>query len=1020
MRIRREFFPADTKYLNMWDNASYLKLVFCKVTHIGRILLMVSVLSLFGTAGQAQHKRYSVRNYSAIDGLPQSQVVSVVEDSNGYLWLGTLGGGLARFDGRDFKVYTTQDGLLSNEIMGLLLDHNQHLWILHSRGITKFNGNSFKTFQNTDSTEKPNWFRRVFEQRDSIFLITGGGSVAKIHNDSVYYWEKRVKPDRAIWKFHPNTNGTNCFWLDDGSFLVRTPNESIYFTPEVKPGKIYYFFDHKGQVYFNSETGMYHLDYAHRRIEKMPWKTEHHVLLYEEKENFFWTSDGNTLFRETFTDPDPKTETVLNDIDVFDVMIDSEGNTWFGSDGRGLFKYFIQDFNRCGPEDLRGVMAILKDREGRSWLGTMSKGLYKIENDKIKTYMEEERSYKNSVRSIKQAPDGTIWIGTGFGLGRYDEREDKFKWFTREDGMAADGTSVIDFDDQNRMWIGTSNGVSQFDGKTFQNYKTPEGLGTNLIWSLHFSKWYKTVFVGNDRGLQSIHDGKVGATQIAGLKNTNIININSYRDSLLSIGTGGAGVVIFNPRAGESRFITTKEGLASDFIYFVVPDKDQTLWVGTEKGINKIRLDNTLEIIENLYYGYDNGLTGVETNSNAYMITPKEKYFGLIDGFYKFNDVSNQPRKTFNLHLTDVKIFYGEYSSREYADSTYGFFNIPSNPQFPPDKNHLTFYFNRVDKRYSSSVRFKYYLENFDKKWSQPSSMNYVTYSNLPPGDYVLRVVSTNKEGSWSDQQIAYPFSIKTPFYQTASFLVGVFVLIAGVVTLILYLRVKQRVNKMIVLERIRVKEQEHLRKEIARDFHDEMGNQLTRIINYVSLLKLNGNGSSNGNGIHDLYSKVEDSAKYLYSGTRDFIWSIDPVNDELSKLFIHIRDFGEKIFEEKAIQFRAYNGIKDMVKLPYGFSREANLIFKEAMTNAFKYSEARNVTLILKRSGEETFEMSIEDDGIGFLTDEISKSNGLQNIRERADKIQAVLRIHSEVRQGTRITLNFTLTKKPKYAITL
>jgi signal transduction histidine kinase len=200
------------------------------------------------------------------------------------------------------------------------------------------------------------------------------------------------------------------------------------------------------------------------------------------------------------------------------------------------------------------------------------------------------------------------------------------------------------------------------------------------------------------------------------------------------------------------------------------------------------------------------------------------------------------------------------------------------------------------------------------------------------------------------------------------------------------------------------------------------MGNQLTRIINYISLLKLNsqvttaeGNGYNNDN---DLYTKVEDSAKYLYTGTRDFIWSIDPGNDELSKLFIHIRDFGEKLFEEKSIKFRAFNKVKEKIKLPYGFSREANLIFKEAMTNAFKYSEAKNVTLILTRDEGDGFEMSFEDDGVGFLTGDVEKSNGLQNIRERADRINAVLRISSVKNHGTKIILNFKLTKTLRYGL--
>jgi signal transduction histidine kinase len=279
--------------------------------------------------------------------------------------------------------------------------------------------------------------------------------------------------------------------------------------------------------------------------------------------------------------------------------------------------------------------------------------------------------------------------------------------------------------------------------------------------------------------------------------------------------------------------------------------------------------------------------------------------------------------------------------------------------------------------------------------------------------------MSTNNRGSWSEAEIAYAFSIKPPFYRTTAFIVGMLIFCGGIVTLILYLRVKHRVNRIVMLERIRQKEQENLRKEIARDFHDEMGNQLTRIINYVSLLKLNSNGNGNGNGNgHDLYTKVENSAKYLYTGTRDFIWSIDPVNDELSKLFIHIRDFGEKLFEEKKINFRAYNNAREGVKLPYGFSREANLIFKEAMTNTFKSSQATNVTLLLNQTAARQFELSLEDDGIGFSTADVENSNGLQNIRERANRIDAVLRIHSVKKEGTRIVLCFTLTKSIKYGL--
>lgn len=985
---------------------------------MSRAILVIFFCTLCHASLPAQDFFYSTRNYTAIDGLPQSQVRAIVEDKSGYLWIGTEGGGLARFDGREFKVYTTLDGLLTNQVNGLRFDKYDNLWILHPRGVTKFDGLHFQKFQapaNHPGTTKP--IRRAYQLNDTLFLLSSNGFTSKIYQDSVYYWERESFKDKQVWYSHVAPGGEICLFLSDGSIVVRSESQSYTIARDLeRVGKIFNIFNYKNQVFFKSVKGMFLLDLGKRSIEPLTWEIPNYVLLYDVKRDNFWTTNGSAFFRETRQGEKIKTDTILKDISINQVLIDSEGNTWLASDGNGLYKYFIQDFIRCSSDKMRGVMAILKDKEGSSWIGTMNKGLWKIRKGKISSYIDEKESYRNSIHCIKESPDGTIWIGTSYGLGKYNKETDQFDWFTREDGLPGYSVVSIEFDEKG-MWIGTGNGLSYYDGQSFKTFNTENGLPSNGIWALRYLKKLKTLFVGTDVAVTSIRNGKISTVSIPEMVNTSVISIQSYQDSLLLVGTGGTGVIVINPVTNRRKLITTREGMASDFVYFAAADEKDYLWIGTEKGINRVKVDRQFDVVENLHFDYDNGLTGVETNQNAFYLSEKSKYFGLVDGLYEFNDLSKQRQRSFDVHLTDVKILYGEYSTREYSDSTFGFFKIPYQPALPPDKNHITFEFNRVDKRYSKSVKYKYFLENFDKTWSLPGSMNQVTYSNLPPGKYTFRVMSTNNKGSWSDTKLAYDFTIKAPFYQTASFVVGMFIFAGGVITLVLYLRVKQRVNRIVMLERIRQKEQETLRKEIARDFHDEMGNQLTRIINYVSLLKLNGHGSDNG---HDLYTKVENSAKYLYNGTRDFIWAIDPVNDELSKLFIHIRDFGEKLFEEKAINFRAFNEVREKIKLPYGFSREANLIFKEAMTNTFKSSEAKNVTLTLKRDDKNGFEMTFEDDGIGFYTGEIEKSNGLQNIRERANRINALLRIQSVKNEGTKIVLNFTLTKTLKYGLAL
>ena len=993
-----------------------------------RVPILIFAISLFSTILEAQDHFYSTRNYTLKNGLPQSQVSSLLEDKNGYLWIGTHGGGLARFDGREFKVYTTLDGLLNNQIVGTQMDHQDNLWILHLRGLTKYDGRNFEKFEAPANVVSSKQMWKMYEVGDTLFVLSARNRITKIYNDSIYYWEKPF--GKAFRRMHVGPKGEPVFYLNDSTFLITLPNETIAFKPEIAPGiilnEMFNFFNYKDEILFRTKDGgVYQLDIGQKKVVKKPWTTNNFVVFYDEKDDVFWTGNPKGLLIEKFGSSQTVADTILRETEISQVLRDSEGNVWIATNGDGLFKYFIQDFRCLTPENLRGVMAFDRDVDGSLWIGTMYKGLWKLKDGKAISYFNEE-GFRNTINCIKVSPSGEVWVGTGYGLGRYNRETNSFRWYVPADGLSGPSVACIEFDDKG-MWLGTNNGVTYFDGDSFKSFTQKDGLNDNRITAMHYSKSLKKLYVGTSTMINVFEDGKFNGIHVPELANVAVLTLRTYKDASLVIATTGNGVVILDPKTNKRKTITTREGLASDFIYFAGVDDKNYIWAGSEKGINRILLDDQWEIVENLHFNDDNGLHGVETNQNAFYLSPKEKYFGVVDGLYEFNNAKDENPSSFGLHLSDVQILYGEYPARAYSDSTFGFFRIPHNPQFPPDRNHLTFNFNHVDKLYSKSVKYKYLLDNFDKKWSQPSSVNSVTYSNLPPGDYVFRVMVTNNKGSWSESKIDYPFTIRSPFYRTTSFIAGMFIFIGGIVTLIFYIRVKQRIDRAMVMERIRQREQEAVRKEIARDFHDEMGNQLTRIINYVSLLKLNGNGHENGNGYangngkggsHDLYTKVEDSAKYLYSGTRDFIWSIDPMNDELSKLFLYVRDFGEKLFEEKGINFRAFNEIKEPIKLPYGFCRQANLIFKEAMTNAFKYSQARNVSLTLKRSDNDAFELSFEDDGIGFYTGDIQKMNGLQNIRERADRISAVLRIHSEKNVGTKIFLNFKLTKTLKYGV--
>ena len=965
---------------------------------------LITAISSIGVAQQ-----FTLRQYTAIDGLPQSQVNALVEDHYGYLWIATSGGGLARFDGREFKVYSTRDGLLSNIVTSIFIDSKQNVWAVHPHGLTRFDGLNFKKFQPSVSNEGIKRVRRVVEHNDTIFIVSNPGMIGKIFQDSVYYWSKQIFPRKSIFFTHVSADRQICFYLNDSSFVVPTLEGYRRFSHSKTFGKAYNIFNHANEVWVDTDSGAFALDLKTGALSKRKKMMDRYIVCYDGVQDTYWTRDERTLFREHVTDGKIEMDTVLKNVPITQILLDSEGNTWFGTAGKGLYRYYARDFDQCGSDQLHSVMAIEKDKRGGTWLGSVA--LWRISKGKTKSFPLPNGD-DDGVRAIRTSPSGEVWVGSYSGLGRYSESHEKFSWYTRENGLSSAYVTALDFDDQGGLWIGTTGGgLNYYDGKQFKPFADQQALRTKNISSLRYMPSSKSLFIGTEFGLSVLKNDKIASIPLPEFENTTVLSLAVFRDSLLLAGSGGAGVAVIDPKRLTKKMMGPREGLPSGFVFFVAADESDRIWVGTEKGITRLKLDRQLEITETRDYGHDNGLIGIETNQNAYYLSAQEKYFGLIDGLYQFNESDGQSFKSYPVHLTDIEIQYGEVSLRQFGKNQSGFFKIPAAPVLPSDKNHITFHFNRADKRYPSSVRYKYFLKNFDKTWSQPTVMGRVTYSNLPPGQYVFNVVATDKIGSWDERSLQYSFSIKAPFYQTAAFYLVMGGLFLGSMVLFVLVRMRKNISRVIEVERIRQQEQESLRKEIARDFHDEMGNQLTRIINYVSLMRLNVNGHG-----PDLYHKVEESAKYLYNGTRDFIWAIDPVNDDLAKLFLHVRDFGEKLFEEKGIQFRAYNETKEKVKLPYGFSREVNLIFKEAMTNAFKHSNAVNVSFYL-RPFETGYEMVLEDDGVGLDLATIKSSNGIKNIRTRAEKIQSSL-IFEKIAggQGTRVQLRFSTTKKNTY----
>lgn len=215
--------------------------------------------------------------------------------------------------------------------------------------------------------------------------------------------------------------------------------------------------------------------------------------------------------------------------------------------------------------------------------------------------------------------------------------------------------------------------------------------------------------------------------------------------------------------------------------------------------------------------------------------------------------------------------------------------------------------------------------------------------------------------------------------------------------------RMKEKLRRTLEIKRIREEEHEKVRRNMARDFHDNMGNQLASITVFTSLISLKLNNRDPE--IDQYLEGIKKHSRSLFNGTKDFIWSMDPDTDNLDEVFTYLKDFGEDLFEKSGIEFYSEKtgDVERVVALPTGCNRQIVLIFKEAMTNTFKHSQATTCHFLLNLNWD-NYVLTFKDNGKGLPS--TVRENGLKNIRKRASDIQCRFDLKSS-EEGVTISLS-------------
>ncbi|MGI9542713.1 MAG: sensor histidine kinase [Cyclobacteriaceae bacterium] len=246
-----------------------------------------------------------------------------------------------------------------------------------------------------------------------------------------------------------------------------------------------------------------------------------------------------------------------------------------------------------------------------------------------------------------------------------------------------------------------------------------------------------------------------------------------------------------------------------------------------------------------------------------------------------------------------------------------------------------------------------------------------------------------------------------TPFWRIWWFYLAVVAIIFALGWLYYRTKVKEQINLLLHTEKIRQEEMEKARKRVASDFHDQVGNQLASITVLVQLIK--AKLSESDRETQELLTKLGQFSKSLFTGTKDFVWTIDPNNDYFDEMLVYIRDFGEELFEFSDINFHvnSSDSFNHKIALPLGWSRHVIYILKEGLINSLKHSKCHNVYLNFSVNTD-SFVLELKDDGLGLNGQENAQHHGigLHNMKNRAKKINGEITIGSNNGSGTLIVL--------------
>jgi len=954
-------------------------------------------------------QKYTFSHYDIEDGLIESQVNNLALDQEHRLWMATFGGA-CRFDGKDFTSYTRQNGMPTNFINNVFVDKDNTVWFGTQSGLMKLVNKKLMAYPVAVKL-KNNRVRSIVQDgagtiwfiiNNRLFKVSGNAGKEGIIQDTIKEPLLCLAVDQG-GRLYASVHQKGVYYRDKGKWisLVSYPkNNRNFFVTKMQ-------FDRtdKSRLLLLSFNGIYSVKdgvlkpYQSQLVKGLK---EPFLSMAQDSAANLWIGTNNGAYCFDLK-KQKSTHFVavngLSDNAITDIYNDADNNLWLASQGNGLYKYegdrYVIFDRTQGLPDNEVIWGIAKDRNNHILLGINGAGLFQYDGKKLTSVkLPKDHPDLKNVQCLYTDKNGLIWIGTDHaGLWTYDKGH--FQMIKGSDYYAING---ITQDSNGQIWITAPSGCFYLENNTLERLDEFSNFSSSIV-----NAGKDSIIAGTQDGvILAVNKKIVKNFKLDAVRSSTVFSMLNYKGMLI-IGTDDRGIFVWNKATGNVKNYSTRDGLSSNTIYSLVTDDHDVIWAGTGRGANRFLFDEKSKTFTVKGNGSSKNPI-LESNQNAILYNDGKVWIGTTKGVvvYNTNIVPSEKTPPY-IVIQSVKLMP---QSGEKQSST----TMSNGAKLSFSNRHLSIAFLGINLKDPANVSYRYKLRGLDTSYSLPVKNNVVDYPSLPAGNYTFEVKAIGMGGVPSVNTASFSFSITPPFYQTGTFrfLAIIFFVLIGVS--IHSYRHQVKISRQRIIEATKREESLKIRQQTAEDFHDELGNKLTRITVLSEIL-----GTRMDNGQSDqkkLLEQIKQNAASLYNGTKDILWALDPQSDNLYEVLNHIRDFGKELFLDTPVEFE-FSGIDESlngIKLPMEYSRNIPMIFKELLNNILKHSHATRVTISLDEIHKNGIRLTLADNGCGFDENEIRKGQGINNIITRTKRINGSININSEKGKGTMVDLKILI----------